>query len=155
MANNPFGTLGGLMRGLSGFMPQDDPEVKLMNLRSRLEELQSEEDSLYAEIGRRAAAEAPGRFPEQEAELVCIRNKRAAAEAELSGAQQEQRQADRDRRREETRRTCPACGFQNPNGVNFCQECGAKLGLSVCRVCGAELPPGTRFCGTCGAKQEA
>ena len=32
MANDLFGNLGGLMRGLSGFMPQDDPGVKLMRM---------------------------------------------------------------------------------------------------------------------------
>ena len=31
MANDLF---GGLMKGLSGFMPQDDPDVKLMSAQS-------------------------------------------------------------------------------------------------------------------------
>ncbi len=53
--------------------------------------------------------------------------------------------------------TCPSCGFQNPEGTRFCQECGSKVGAAAkkfCVECGAQLAPGTRFCGECGAKQE-
>lgn len=154
MANDLFGSLGGLMRGLSGFMPQDDPDVKLLNLRSQLDDLCAEETALLAEVGKRALAECPGRFPEQEAELARIKCRLAAAEAELTGAQQEKQKAEQASRREEALHTCPECGFRNPDGVRFCQECGARLGPAVCRKCGAELAPGTRFCGECGARQE-
>ena len=154
MANDLFGNLGGLMRGLSGFMPQDDPGVKLMNMSSLLEDLRREEAALLADIGKRALAENPGRFPQQKAELSRIRERLAAAEAELSCAQQEMQMEEQAEKREEAMHTCPACGVRNPDGVKFCQECGTKLGPMVCRVCGAELAPGTRFCGECGAKQE-
>jgi len=154
MANDLFGGLGGLVRGLSGFMPQDDPDVKLMNLQTRLGDLRGEETAALAEVGKQALAEFPGRFPEQEAELARVRGKLAAAEAELKGAQQARQQTEQAQKREEALCTCPRCGFRNPDGVRFCQECGAKLGPAVCRACGAELAPGTRFCGACGAKQE-
>ena len=48
---------------------------------------------------------------------------------------------------------CPSCGHGNPEGVKFCQECGAKLGASFCVSCGAEMKPGVRFCGECGSSQ--
>ena len=154
MANDLFGNLSGLMRGLSGFMPQDDPGVKLMNMSSLLEDLRREEAALLADIGKRALAENPGRFPQQKAELSRIRERLAAAEAELSCAQQEKQMEEKAEKREEAMHTCPGCGVRNPDGVKFCQECGTKLGPTVCRACGAQLAPGTRFCGECGAKQE-
>ena len=154
MANDLFGNFGGLMRDLSGFLPQDDPGVKIMNLRAQQDRLHEEETALFADIGKRALMENPGRFPEQEAELARIQKRLAAAGAELAGAQQEKQQTEQAQRREEARYTCVQCGFRNPDGVSFCQECGAKLGPAACRACGAELAPGTRFCGACGAKQE-
>ena len=49
MANDLF---GGLIKGLSGFMPQDDPDVKLMSAQSDLSDLQQQETAIYADIGR-------------------------------------------------------------------------------------------------------
>ncbi|MDD2955181.1 MAG: hypothetical protein PHD67_02570 [Oscillospiraceae bacterium] len=47
--------LGGLMKGLSGFMPQDDPAVQLMTAQSEVSDLVEKEKELYAEIGKKAA----------------------------------------------------------------------------------------------------
>ena len=44
---------------------------------------------------------------------------------------------------------CPQCGFENRDGVRFCEECGGKLEVS-CSACGAAIPPGRKFCGNCG-----
>src|SRR5713226_353315 len=44
---------------------------------------------------------------------------------------------------------CPRCQHDNPSGVKFCGECGARLEL-VCPACGASNPPGNKFCGQCG-----
>ena len=46
---------------------------------------------------------------------------------------------------------CAKCQSQNREGVKFCEECGAPLGIA-CQSCGAELAPGKKFCGECGAK---
>jgi hypothetical protein len=45
---------------------------------------------------------------------------------------------------------CPRCEQENPAGVKFCGECGARLEwlYSVCR---ASNPPGNKFCHGCGA----
>src|SRR5262249_26018140 len=44
---------------------------------------------------------------------------------------------------------CPQCDFDNPAGMKFCGQCGAKL-AALCPQCGAEAPPGFKFCGECG-----
>src|SRR5262245_62139950 len=44
---------------------------------------------------------------------------------------------------------CAHCQQENPSGVKFCGECGARL-ESVCAACGAANPPGNKFCGQCG-----
>lgn len=45
---------------------------------------------------------------------------------------------------------CLQCQFDNPPGMKFCGQCGAKLG-SACPQCGAEVPSGFKFCGECGS----
>src|SRR5262245_18780335 len=45
---------------------------------------------------------------------------------------------------------CASCGFENPEGMNFCDECGAKL-VPTCPSCGQELRPTAKFCGKCGS----
>ena len=44
---------------------------------------------------------------------------------------------------------CPKCQFENREGVDFCEECGAKLELE-CPNCEAKIPLGRKFCGKCG-----
>jgi len=44
---------------------------------------------------------------------------------------------------------CPKCRFQNPEGLTFCSECGAKL-EKVCPRCSFSSPPQFKFCGECG-----
>jgi predicted amidophosphoribosyltransferase len=43
---------------------------------------------------------------------------------------------------------CPKCESDNREGVNFCEECGAKFEL-VCPSCKAKIPLGKKFCGEC------
>ena len=45
---------------------------------------------------------------------------------------------------------CPRCEHDNPAGLKFCGECGARL-APVCPACGASNAPTQRFCGECGA----
>jgi class 3 adenylate cyclase/tetratricopeptide (TPR) repeat protein len=49
---------------------------------------------------------------------------------------------------------CPQCQFDNPPGMKFCGQCGAKL-APVCPQCGTENPPGFKFCGECGSSLAA
>ena len=45
---------------------------------------------------------------------------------------------------------CPNCGFQNPEGAKFCNQCGSQLELR-CPACGRVNPPRCKFCNACGA----
>ena len=54
MGNDLFGGLGGLMKGLSNLMPQDDPAVKMMNAHTQVSDLQKQEKDLYVQIGKMA-----------------------------------------------------------------------------------------------------
>jgi len=44
---------------------------------------------------------------------------------------------------------CPKCRNENPEGSNFCLECGQKLEAS-CPKCGKALPPQAKYCNNCG-----
>ncbi|MGB5746288.1 MAG: adenylate/guanylate cyclase domain-containing protein, partial [Desulfobacterales bacterium] len=44
---------------------------------------------------------------------------------------------------------CPKCQFENPGGIKFCGECGAKL-ERLCPSCNLPSPPNFKFCGECG-----
>ncbi len=45
---------------------------------------------------------------------------------------------------------CGRCEYENPAGVKFCGECGARL-ESACPACRASNPPTNKFCHECGA----
>ncbi len=44
---------------------------------------------------------------------------------------------------------CPKCQFENPEGIQYCGGCGAKLELA-CPKCNFSNPPHFKFCGGCG-----
>jgi class 3 adenylate cyclase/predicted ATPase len=44
---------------------------------------------------------------------------------------------------------CPKCQFENPEGIKFCGECGAKLD-KICPECNFPNPLQFKFCGECG-----
>jgi len=43
---------------------------------------------------------------------------------------------------------CASCGFENPEGMNFCGKCASPLSPR-CPRCSFENPPGFAFCGKC------
>jgi hypothetical protein len=45
---------------------------------------------------------------------------------------------------------CPSCGFENPEGLKFCNQCGTPLRM-LCAQCGFANQPQVEFCGACGA----
>ncbi|CFX17764.1 Double zinc ribbon [Syntrophomonas zehnderi OL-4] len=149
-----LGNFGNLMKGLSSFMPQDDPDVKLMTAQSDVSDLQRQETELYAQIGKQALAKDSGQYPELERKLRLVQENLIEAQTRMKNAQAEKDAMEAARRAGDDARTCPSCGTINPDGTKFCQDCGAKLGAVKCRKCGAALASGTRFCGECGAKQE-
>jgi CheY-like chemotaxis protein len=44
---------------------------------------------------------------------------------------------------------CSKCQFENPEGMKFCGECGAKM-ERICPKCNFANPPNFKFCGECG-----
>ena len=152
-----IGGLGGIVKGLTNFMPQDDPNVQLMKQQSEVSDLKKQETDLYTEIGR-IAAEKYGLevFGEAADRMKLIKANLAAAEAKLSQAKGEVEAKEKAEKEALAGRTCPQCGHENDDGVKFCQECGTRLGLvkSGCPVCGAANPPGVKFCQECGARLE-
>ena len=153
MGNDLFGGLDGLVKGLSGFMPQDDPDVKVMNAQSTLNDLREKERAIYAEVGRKALADSPGAYAEAEERLKLIQADMRDAMNALDAAQSEKEKRDKAAQLADEMRTCHQCGTYNLEGVAFCQECGAKLNRgSTCPQCGAPISPGVRFCGECGAQ---
>jgi formate dehydrogenase maturation protein FdhE len=146
--------MGGLAK--SGFVPRDDPNVKLFGAQQELADLQKTEQELLAEVGRKVmdSGEAAA-YPQEADRLKLIRSNIAQAQATVDAAQSEQKAKKEAELQAEQARTCPQCGTVNTGDVKFCQECGAKIGVpqkTFCASCGAENPAGTRFCGGCGAR---
>jgi predicted nucleic acid-binding Zn ribbon protein len=154
-----LGSLGGLGDVLGGIaksvVPKDTAEGKLLAASSEVSDLQKQERELLLEIGKTAYEQNPSAWP-QDSKLKLIRQNLDAAQRTLEEAKAAQEQAEAEKAAEDAKGRCPNCGYKNPEGVKFCQECGAPLdsgGVKHCTSCGAELPAGTRFCGECGAQQ--
>ena len=153
-----LGGLGGLMKGLTSIMPQDDPGTQVLKTQGEVSELKQQENDLYVGIGK-AAVEQYGleSFGEAADRMKLIQTNLAAAEARLQEAQSAREQKEKAEKEAMAGRTCPQCGYENPEGTKFCQECGSKLGMAKtsCPACGAENPAGVKFCQECGAKMAA
>lgn len=163
--------LTGIVKGLSGFMPQDDPDVKIFNAQTEVKEFSEKEEKIYARLGRQVYETDGGEnYPEVRAELDLLVANKQAAESRLQAARDEKAALERAEAEERARReaeeqahSCPNCGAYNPEGTNFCQECGTRLTQPVqqapaakrfCPNCGTEVVAGHRFCSGCGTKME-
>ena len=152
-----LGNLGGLMKGLSNFMPQDDPQTQLFRLQSEVSDLKKQETDLYTEIGKKAVGQyGLESFGDVSDRMKLIQANLAAAEQKLAEAQGAAKEKEAAEKAALAGRTCPQCGHQNPEGTKFCQECGAKVGMqNNCPACGQENPAGVKFCQECGNKLQA
>lgn len=62
--------LTGIVKGLSGFMLQDDPDVKIFNAQTEMKEFSEREGKIYARLGRQVYETDGGEnYPEIRAEL--------------------------------------------------------------------------------------
>ncbi|MDO4543116.1 MAG: zinc ribbon domain-containing protein [Clostridia bacterium] len=149
-----FGGFGSLIKGLSGFMPQDDPAVKLMNAKTSIADLQKEQNDIYAQIGKRALQQyGDGFCTDLTAKLDRIAADLQEAQQLVAAAEEEKAKKEAAEKEAADRATCPNCGTRNPDGLKFCQECGSRLGVVTkvtCPRCGNVNEAGTRFCGECG-----
>jgi len=148
-----LGNLGGLMKGLSGFMPQDDPNTQLFKLQTDVSDLKKQETDLYTEIGKMAVEQyGIDSFGEIAEKMKLIQMNLASAEAKLKEAQGIKEQKEQAEKEATAERTCSECGHVNPEGTKFCQECGGKLGVqNICPACGGKNGPSVKFCSHCGA----
>lgn len=155
MVENLF---GGLLKGLSSFMPQDDPNVKLMNAQSSLSDLKKQKNDVYAQIGQRALQQYGNGFcTDLTSKLERIDAEMEELQATLNKAQAEKERIEAEQKAAAEKATCPNCGTRNPDGLKFCQECGSRLGIVTkitCPGCGFVNEAGTRFCGECGTRLE-
>lgn len=151
-----IGGLGGIVKGLTSFMPQDDPNTQFLKMQSEVSDLRKQETDLYIEIGRLAVKQyGLDSFGEMSDRMKLIQANLAAAETKLKEAQGIKEEKEREAQDALAGRTCPQCGHENPEGTKFCQECGAKLGAKVvCPSCGADNPAGVKFCQECGTRLE-
>ena len=124
MANDLFGalggSLGGLVKGLTSIMPQDDPAVKMVNAQTELSELKAKEEKLYAQIGR-LAVETYGldTFTDYADELRLVQSNMIAAQEKVDALEREQKAAEEAARAEEEARRaaiepyiCPNCDYK-------------------------------------------
>jgi len=160
--------LTGIVKGLSGFMPQDDPDVKIFNAQTEAKELAAKMEKVYARLGKQVyEADGGETYPEVKAELDGLAASLKEAQNRLQTAKEEKAAKERAEAEERARReaeeqanACPNCGAHCPEGSRFCQECGTKLerpeapSKRFCPNCGNEIAPGHRFCQECGTKIE-
>ncbi len=148
--------LGGIIKGIAGAMPQDDPDVKIFNAQTKVTDLQKKLAKEYETVGKEVMdSEAAANYPQYASSIAAIKQDISNAQIQIDTLKREKEEAERMQAEEEDRFTCKSCGHINPEGTNFCQECGSRLQAQaepVCPACGKVNRPGVRFCGECGSK---
>ena len=82
--------IDGLIKGVSGFLPQDDPDVKILTAQAELREFSEKEEKIFARLGRAVYDTDGGEsHPEIKTELEVLFNNRYAAEERLQAARDE------------------------------------------------------------------
>jgi len=129
---------------------------------AQLPELLKKQYAALADIGRKAVEEEnPERFGDDFTKYNETKTAIEALKAELLTLNSDLAKAEEEKKALMEKSTCRSCGFVNPEGYNFCRQCGKKLGEPVpaptdapkpqfCIHCGTPVVAGARFCSGCG-----
>lgn len=141
-----------LTKGIASVVGDSDPDAKIINVQSLVDELKKEEEKLFAAIGRKAIeVDGDEKFGEDAVKLRLKQKEIIDAEEKVRIAKEEKEASNK----EQTGNTCPGCGIEVAQNIKFCPECGTKLeNLEVkkefCTNCGNEKKEGMKFCINCG-----
>lgn len=120
--------LKGLVKGLSGFLPQDDPDVKIFNAQNALKDITKKEEEVFTRFGRRIfESQGASEHPDIAAELERLIAEKAAADDNLRQAQDEKAARQRVQEGIEEKRFCSNCGIAIAAGTQFCTACGTRV----------------------------
>jgi hypothetical protein len=138
---------------------QSDSAKRRWSTITRLAKLEVTDERVAALL-EEMATQDPQQYVREEAQKVVsqpayqelLRRQRAQAE-ERRAVEQAERDAQLAAQQAATSlpTQCPNCGYENPPGVKFCQNCGNSM-TSKCRRCGTPNTLGVVFCGNCGVK---
>ena len=108
-----------LTKGIASVVGDSDPDAKIINAQSLVDELKKEEEKLFAVIGRKAIeVDGDEKFGEDAVKLRLKQKEIIDAEEKVRIAKEEKEASNK----EQTGNTCPGCGIevaQNISEVNF------------------------------------
>lgn len=137
-------------------------QKQIAEKNAQLPELLKKQYAALADIGRKAVEEEnPERFGDDFTKYSETKAAIGALKTELETLNADLAKAEEEKKALLEKSTCRACGFVNPEGYNFCRQCGKKLGEPppaptdapkpvFCIHCGAPVVAGAKFCSGCG-----
>ena len=138
-------------------------QKQIADKNAQLPELLKKQYAALADIGRKAVEEEnPERFGDDFTKYGETKIAMDALKAELETLNADLAKAEEEKKAVLAKLTCASCGFVNPEGYNFCRQCGKKLGEPppvvvadapkplFCIHCGAPVVAGAKFCSGCG-----
>lgn len=123
------GILEGIVKGISGFMPQDDPDVKIFNAQNELKDIKEKIEAAYARLGRQVfKTDGVELYPELKAELERLNLEKSAAVEQVQKAKEKVAAEEAARHdAEDVACICPNCGTVVALENYFCGSCGTKM----------------------------
>jgi len=137
-------------------------QKQIAEKNAQLPELLKKQYAALADIGTKAVEEEnPERFGDDYTKYSEAKTAIGTLKAELETLNADLAKAEEEKKAALEKSTCKSCGLVNPEGYNFCRQCGKKLGEPApapadapkpqfCIHCGAPVPAGAKFCSGCG-----